>query len=519
MVNELSKQDEKEEGYRNKSGTEKVDEMTNSDQENDQGHEEEDKDSETEESSDESLVSIDNDEEKSLVSIDDNAFLVFTNDDDSDRRQWQVCARTQGGWRPLGVVWKYFLVYKDRKVKQSVCKACYQDRKNDLSCPPSSWEVNNGHLTTSLTSHLRRYHYESFLEIRDQLPVSQKEAEQLIAVKTDGTSSDGHEERRNWEVCEHSRTSRSPLRKYFLIYKDHEVHEFVCKFCYQNGKDKLSSPPSLWEVKHGNKTTNLNNHLKKFHPNLFAEVYPLIQRRQKRNIQSSQSKDSVKSKRAQQSEERRSLEVRESTQNANILIWNYFWEYKDKPGFAICRICHTEKKDLAHHSPSTWEFQARDKWRLETHLKHRHTQIYVEYCRKTNEASEQRRDWEVCEKTGHSTLASKYFYIYIDRDFKNGVCKTCYHEKKEEKTCSPDVWEVFPPYFEDHLERIHPPIYKQPCEQKKSGKQTIRNEEIKKVSQKESNPIDDDSEHRRHWEVCEKLKCRVDIYLEILLHL
>jgi hypothetical protein len=528
LIDELSKQEEKEDGYRDKGGTENVDEMMTSDQDNE---EEDNKVSESEDSNDESLVSIDDDEslvsvteEKSLVSITDDESLVSIDDTDRDRRQWEVCDRTPGGSRPLVAVWKYFLVYKDRKVKQSVCKTCYHEKKNDPSCPSSSWEVNNGHLTSSLASHLRRYHYESYLEIRDQLPVSQKESVQLITVSPEVTSFNGHEERRNWEVCQQSGTS--PLRKYFLVYKDHEVDESVCKRCYQNGKDKLSSPPSLWEVKHGNKTTSLNNHLRKYHPTIFAEVYPLLQRRKRGSFHSLQTEDPTKSERARQSEERRNLEVCESVKNANILIWNYFWEYKGKPGFAVCRTCYTEKKDLAHHTPSTWELQGRRKWRLEGHLKHRHTHSYVEYCRKTKDISEQRRNWGVCEKTGHVTLTWKYFYMYKDRDFKYGVCKVCYHDKKEDKTCSPDLWEVFPPCFEDHLERNHPPLYKQLYEQKQSGKQASKNDEIKNdcnretiavtkdnsVANKESGVIGGDSESRRHWEVCEKPFSRLDIW-------
>jgi hypothetical protein len=296
IVYETLEQKDEDERSRIKGVTENIDIATKDDENNekeveDSGIEESDDESlvslEEEKSlvsiaNDESLVSIDDDEslvsiddDESLVSIDDeDKSLVSIHDIDSDRRHWEVCERTQPQGRRLGVVWRYFLIYKDRKVKQSVCKACYHEKKNNLSCRPDSWEVNSGDKTYALAMHLRRYHYASYVEIRDQLPVSQTESEHLLTTNPDAL--DGHEERRNWEVCENPGMLRSPTWKHFLIYKDHEVDESICKVCYQDGKDKLSCPPSLWEIKRGNQTTSMNAHLRKFHHDLYAEVYPFI---------------------------------------------------------------------------------------------------------------------------------------------------------------------------------------------------------------------------------------------------
>jgi hypothetical protein len=112
----------------------------------------------------------------------------------------------------------------------------------------------------------------------------------------------------------------------------------------------------------------------------------------------------------------------------------------------------------------------------------------------------ERRHWELCEKPRTSpgpSLAWNYFLVYKDhQEFPAAVCKKCYNEKKDSSSSSPVDWECCiacsakPKKLVQHLRNDHLELFQQLTE-----------------AQEE---INNDTEVRRTWEICEQLLGRED---------
>jgi hypothetical protein len=107
----------------------------------------------------------------------------------------------------------------------------------------------------------------------------------------------------------------------------------------------------------------------------------------------------------------------------------------------------------------------------------------------------ERRQWEVCEKPRiHPKLSIvwNYFLVYKDhQDFRAGICKTCYNQKKDSSTASPFDWEcpfshssVAPQRLETHLRRFHSEVFRQFTEDKEKMQLSIEVRRTWKIGRK-----------------------------------
>jgi hypothetical protein len=190
----------------------------------------------------------------------------YVDSDSSERRHWELCEKPRIHPK-LSLVWNYFLVYKDhQKFRAGICKTCYYQKKDVVSCSPVDWECPFSHSSVApqrLETHLRKFHSKVFL----QLTEDKQKMQQVI------------EERRSWEICEKNlgRKNRSPIWNYFYLYKDHpEFQGVICKTCYDKKKNDTTALPSCWEHYCGSRLAHLKFaylaiHLQNAHPEVFEE--------------------------------------------------------------------------------------------------------------------------------------------------------------------------------------------------------------------------------------------------------